>query len=227
MPDVFREVNAQIRTATLLLVELGLVADQNFPNCSGNQRAGAVTVESELSNSKLHGLRYPELYSVVAKYRHFNMLFRDGGILQFHYEFSRRAVSSHRLAFLPSPELEAMQLDPELYLDDAQEIFADILEPHTVAVPIRFDHDSRAAAGRSHPMSHMTLGMFTNCRIPATAALYPLQFVDFVLRSFYNSWHREFSSELPTNNLHFPPCATAEEYEVIHLGIPGTSAPPG
>lgn len=227
MPSVSTLVVRQIKAVTLVLVEVGLVSDQKLPITRTHGRSSAVTIPAEVPFSDLRGeMAYRDAYGLVEQFRVYNMKFRDGGILQLHYEFQRDNLVSHRLAFLPSPDLESIQADPELYLDDAQELFADCLDSRTVSVPLRFDHDRGAASGIKHPASHLTLGQFMNCRIPVTAPLYPLQFVVFVLQHFYNSALRTFTDKLPSDSAYFQGCASRGEYSVVHIGVPGSSRYP-
>jgi hypothetical protein len=228
MASVLATVRNQIVRATLALVEGGVVADQNMPSSTKSGRTTSLTIASDTSFSELHAdITYREMYELVVGYRMFNMRLRDGGVVQMHYEFMRGTVTGHRLAFFPSPDLESMQAEPELYLNDYHELFADWLEQRSMPVPVRFDHDARAARGLDHPSSHLTLGQFTHCRIPATGPLYPVQFIDFVLRSFYNSSYSSLSSLLPRVSATFAPCASKAEYTVVHIGVPGSSRYPG
>lgn len=228
MPSVYTAIAGQIERATLALVGAGIVADQNMPIRSRAGRRSVISLESEVAFSDVQAdMTYRELHALLQRHRLFNIRFRDGGVMQLHYEFDRGHVVSHRLAFLPAPDLEPLQAEPDLYLDDAQELFADWLEQRTVPVPLRFDHDVRAARGLDHPASHLTLGQFTRCRIPVTSPLYPVQFFQFILQNFYNVSFRRFSDALPRSSAAFPRCASEAEYGVIHVGVPGSSRYPG
>lgn len=132
----------------------------------------------------------------------------------------RAALSRHRLAFLPAPDLLEFQNNPDLYLEDV--MYADVVDLRVVTVPLRFDYDARAGVAKSvdHPASHLTLGQYSGCRIPATAGLTPYLFFEFVLRSFYNTALSSVSAALPVQAQRFSACITDDERRLVHLGIP-------
>lgn len=87
----------------------------------------------------------------------------------------------------PSPDLEAFQNQPEIYEQD--EIYADIISKKIVSFPIRFDYCADdIKSTHKHPRSHISLGEYKNCRIPAYGPISPTVFMDFILESFYNTY---------------------------------------
>jgi len=140
----------------------------------------------------------------------------DGAMLQMVYEFAGRELVRHRLAFLPSPNLLDFQNDPELYVEEL--MYADVVENGVVTVPLRFDYDGRdgVAIELDHPLSHLTLGQYSGCRIPVTAGVTPHAFIDFVLRGFYKT----AASSIGAPVVRFPECISAGERQVVHVGTP-------
>ena len=132
----------------------------------------------------------------------------------------------HRLAFLPSPDLLEYQNNPEVYMHERR--YADVVEKSAVTVPFRFDYDSRGetAVELAHPVSHLTLGQYTACRIPVSAGVTPHAFVDFVLRSFYNTASSAADIRLPKPLLRFEACITPTERQTIHVSTPRTLREP-
>jgi len=66
----------------------------------------------------------------------------------------------------------------------------DIIEKKIVPFPLRFDYNREdVASTHSHPYSHVTLGQYTNCRIPAYGPISPRLFMQFVLENFYNTYY--------------------------------------
>ncbi|WP_082102530.1 DUF2290 domain-containing protein [Robbsia andropogonis] len=218
-PDALK---SQLDSLVSHLVEIGLSSDQNFAI-----RRQLVDGRSEITFSgaehlalALKDTHYHELYDALRTERAFNVLLPDGAMLQMSYLFSGENLERHRLAFLPSPHLSEFQNNPELYLEDV--IFADIVAKSVVPFPVRFDFDSREGVYRNlhHPKSHLTLGQYKNCRIPATSALTPFHFVDFVLRHFYHTAYLDYASSLPQFHETFSVTASDAEQKIVHIAIP-------
>jgi hypothetical protein len=117
----------------------------------------------------------------------YNLRLLDGALIQMSYRFEGSVLERHRLAYLPDPLLVPFDLDPESYIQGVP--YLEVVGSQQVAVPVRFDYDSRPEVAKdvAHPTSHLTLGQYANCRIPVMAALTPAVFVEFVVSSFYRS----------------------------------------
>ena len=182
------ETQKQITDLTVKLVEMGLCDEQNFPaiHIRGSETSITVSGSPEFSIA-LRNLEYKKIYEELDRSRSFNMRMLDGGLVQLLYTFKNDHVDSHHLAYFPSPDLEAFQNDPDVYLED--QIYADILAKNIVPFPIRFDFDlaDNKHIDVVHPKSHLTLGQYKNCRIPVVAPLSPVAFITFLLRNFYNT----------------------------------------
>lgn len=75
----------------------------------------------------LKNIEYEEVYRVLDHDRNYNVKMIDGALIQFLYTYETSStLSSHRLAFFPSPFLYDFQSDPRRYEED--EIYADIIE---------------------------------------------------------------------------------------------------
>ena len=163
---------------------------------------------------------YEEIYRDLADSRAFNVKMLDGALVQMTYKFARGNLLNHRLAFFPSPSLTEFQNDPQSYFDD--DLYADIVAANIVHVPLRFDYDASEELHEvlNHPKAHLTLGQYGNCRIPVTAPLTPLQFIDFLLRNFYHTVHRNYAAKLPKASARFPDSIASEERRVVHIVAP-------
>lgn len=217
-----RRVVQEINGATAALVESGLADDQN-PAYEAQVGTDDYVVRYRRHGtvgSLLRNTPYDDTYRELRRARSFNVLMLDGAMLQMEYEFRRRRLVRHRLAFLPSPDLLEYQNNPDIYTQER--MYADVVEKGVVTVPCRFDYDSREgiAVEVPHPVSHLTLGQYTGCRIPVSAGVTPYAFVDFVLRSFYNTASSLVDVRLPKPLLRFEICITPAERQTIHIGIP-------
>lgn len=144
----------------------------------------SVSTRFPVTGSALRATSYADLYEKQARDRAFNFVLLDKALVQISYEFDRRQLVKHRLAFLPSPSLVEFQNDPEFYL--REHLYGDVVGLQSVAVPLRFDFDRTAAADR-HPPSHLTIGQYQHCRIPVSGPITPTVFVDFLVRHFYET----------------------------------------
>lgn len=213
------QIAAQIRNLDIFLLENSLADKLN--SASVKQYPEKKT-EIGISSCRdisftLESMKYEELYKESYDRKLYNYLMLDGALIQIHYLFQDEEIYKHRLAYLPSPDIEAFQQEPEIFVE--QPIYAEIIEPSIVPVPIRFDFDRKSFEEVHHPMSHVTLGQYKNCRIPVSAPISPLSFIDFILRSFYNTAYRNYHVRLPTNNLRFLNTIHGSEQASIHLNI--------
>jgi hypothetical protein len=218
------KVYDEIVSITNFLVETSLVDRQNYPRKKQVSDGGVVIdFPSALpTSSMIKDQNYSEMYLQQVKASSFNFYMLDGALIQMQYEFwgKRKGLHKARLAFLPSPDLSEFQNNPEIYIEDV--VFAEVVDKRVVAVPVRFDFDNTDGVARSvvHPRSHLTLGQYKNCRIAASRPLSPGVFVDFILRSFYNTAAMELSKGVPRENHRFLETVTPEEVNLVHVAIP-------
>lgn len=209
----------QINELTQALVGLSLSNEQNFPTTQGKPNAAfEISVSTAAGMSvALKNVAYRDIYGELEKARCFNVKMIDGALVSLRYRFLTGAICEHSLSYFPSPDLEHYQNEPEIYLED--EIYADVVAKNIVPFPIRFDFsdDETKFVDVHHPYSHLTLGQYKNCRIPVCSPLGPLAFGGFILRNFYNTAFRKFSSKFPTSKLGFANTITAKERKVPHV----------
>lgn len=222
MSNVVHGTAREMDRAIVHLIECGLCEDQNFASVKsfpGDKRdvtfSGGVGFSVTLKN-----VAYSEAYSEIVASRAYNAKLLDGAILQMSYRYVGNSILQHRLAYLPSPSLEPFKEVAEGYLED--KLYVEISSRNPIPVPIRFDYDERegVAVPVRHPKSHMTFGQIMNCRIPVSAALSPMQFVDFILRSFYQVDGYDFLSSMPRGTSVYSECLDPEERRLIHVTVP-------
>lgn len=165
----------------------------------------------------LSSMSYKDLYEESYKRNLFNYLMLDGAIVQLNYLFDKNKIYKHRLAYLPNPNMEAFQQEPEIYIE--QPMYAEIIEPSIVPVPIRFDYDETAFEEFNHPKSHLTLGQYKNCRIATSAPISPIVFIDFILRSFYNTAYKNYNEDIRYPKRFFDPTITEGEKKFLHMNM--------
>jgi len=110
--NVFNEVN----NITQKLIKIGLSDDQNFPTnkyIANNKHEIAYAGMKDLS-VVLKNIEYEEVYQQLDQNRNYNVKMADGALIQMMYTYENFQLSSHRLAFFPSPSLEEYQNNPEI-----------------------------------------------------------------------------------------------------------------
>lgn len=213
--NVYKEVN----NITQKLIQVGLSDNQNFPThkcISKNKYQIAYAGMQDLS-IVLKNVEYVQVYQELDNSKNYNIKMADGALIQMMYTYENSELSSHRLAFFPSPFLHEFQNEPEIY--EIDEIYADIIAKNILPVPIRFDYDPDNHKDLDHPKCHLTLGQFKNCRIPVCSPIMPNVFISFILRSFYNTTLRKFTNELNFQKSLFPQTITTSEQKLLHISI--------
>ena len=217
------KIKLQIDAITKYVIEKSLSGDQKFAflrdgNSVGRREIafpGSQNVAIAMSN-----IPYDEIYQSLSEMGSYNIKMLDGALIQMMYEFENQTLTRHRLAFFPSPDLVGFQDTPDAYLED--ELYAEIVARNIVRIPIRFDYDASESVHVDlvHPKSHLTLGQYANCRIPVTAPLTPIQFMDFILRNFYDTAIRKYADGLPSSANRFGDSISPAEREVTHIAVP-------
>lgn len=106
-----------------------------------------------------------------------------------------------------------------MYMED--NLYLDIIAENIVHVPIRFDFDKDddLFIPKNHSYSHLTLGQYTNCRIPVSKPISPNEFCDFIFRNFYSNIFKELKLDLifKIDNCVFPETIHKDERGIFHL----------
>ena len=207
------EILSQIRNVTSSLIGMNLSEDQTFPS----EKDGIIYISGAHDLSiALKNVSYSKIYEILNAEKNFNIRMVDGALIQIMYIFNNEDLVKYRLAFFPSPNLEKYQNDPELYDEDS--IFANIISKNIVPTPIRFDYDKHAFVDTIHPLSHLTIGQYKNCRIPLSKIITPNLFIDFILRNFYNTVRIRFSDQIKYSTpINLTKTITDNERNILHL----------
>ncbi|MBF0553445.1 MAG: DUF2290 domain-containing protein [Nitrospirae bacterium] len=214
-----KNILLQIQRITAALITAGVSRDQNFPALSN----GKITWSGYTDISfTLKGGPYDETYTECLKKRAYNYLLIDDAIIQMMYQTTNNRLVAHRLAFYPRPDIERYQDIPDEYEEKyyGDKLFVDVINRHIVAFPIRFDFDcdQDRYVQKDHPYSHLTLGNYTNCRIPVSFPLSPYRFIDFVLRNFYfDIYKKKFNDGKFACDIKFEETISKEEKQLMHI----------
>lgn len=217
-------IRMQVEKLTSDLVELSLCNHQNYPSMT---ETGSGYVEIGIGRNcnrsvSLKNISYREIYDELVRTNSYNLKMIDGALIQMFYRFRHTAIEAHSLSFYSSPYTEEFQNNPENYIND--EIYADIIKKSIISFPMRFDFDNQESVvcELEHPMSHLTLGMYENCRIPVSAPLTPYHFISFILRNFYHTAYNNYCSRIKTHNEAFEETIRGQENNVVHVRVPSS-----
>lgn len=215
------QIYKQISAITADLIGLSLCDHQNFPTLT---QVSARQTEISFSGAAnlgvvLKNVSYEVIYEELKRTKSYNLKMIDGALIQIMYKFLDEKIAAHRLAFFPSPDLLEYQNNPGIY--ELDEIYAEVIMKNVVTLPIRFDFDvsDEIFIELHHPKSHLTLGQYSNCRIPVSGPITPSIFMDFILRNFYNTAHRKFCGEMSRFEDIFDSTITKIENEVMHVKV--------
>lgn len=212
------QVKSELQILTGDLIQSGLCVDQNFPVLERSGNVAEVHFGKGIDLAvTLKNIPYTDAYVTLRSNRAFNICLIDGGMVQALYKFFDDKIVRHRLAFFPSPDLLEYQNNSEVY--ELDELYGDVTNQNVVTVPVRFDYDPEAAVDYDHPACHLTIGQYKNCRIPVSGAVSPFFFINFLLRAFYNTSHRKFSSNIHEGLQLFGETITSRERRHMHVQL--------
>lgn len=221
MMKMLNLLHQNIENITTVLIENNLAKAFNFPKIDHDRHEVIWSKHSSIS-FLLKNDDYKELYNKTIMEQEYNIVLLDGAIIQMMYRVNGDEIIEHRLLYMPSPHTP----NYEDFSDDYthmyyEEIFGDITNKSSMIFPIRFDYsnDKDKFEEISHPYSHLTLGNFSNCRIPIISPITPYTFIIFILRNFYNTLYvknphieTSFSCTLNINNT-----ITENEKKILHF----------
>ena len=211
----------QLNELTTDLIQTGLCDDQNFPYIVKlSEDRKKVCIGDLNTNIFLKNVPYRDVYYEMLKKRGYNFKMLDGAMILLEYTFQKDKIIHHRLSFFPSPDLLEYQQNEEIYLED--EIYADILDKQIVAVPLRFDYENKEEIAEpiEHPISHLTIGQYENCRIPVSSAVPPSLFIEFIIRNFYHTAYHKYCNMIRKFKNEFAESIYKEEKSLVYMGIP-------
>jgi hypothetical protein len=197
MNKTVKEYYKSIHSITKKLIEESFAVSYNFPSqtndsvsWSGNKNLTHV----------LKGQPYKDVYYKCLEEGQYNFKLLDHALIQIYYKFDGSSIISHRLAYLPHPEFENLQQNPEDYEDVhyGNNLFSEMSDKMIITTPMRFEYDidSKKHIEFDHPKSHLTLGNYKDCRIAINKPISPNKFILFILRSFYlDRFKKHFKNE--------------------------------
>jgi hypothetical protein len=199
---MLREVKNSIINIVDLLVNDQIVIDAN---AIIERRHGDRTfVSCERDAMAVRPAKLP--FASMREYREFlsggrySVVLHDGGFIYLSYQFLNDEVVGHSIVYYPVPfDLDREEL-ASFSLEECLDSVCNVAESVRLRSPIRFDYD-RVNARSDHACVHAHLNT-GDCRIPVSRPIGPIDFVVFVLRSFYpKEWGRSRLAKLKSSPL--------------------------
>lgn len=215
-----KQVSDQCRVMITRLIETSLSVQHYFPSEKKTESVIEYgTLKSLNSSSVMKSVPYRDIYDSLIENQAFHVKLIDGSLMSFQYIFDARSglLKKHRLTFFPSPKLPEYDSHFRDYIGN--DIYLDAMEPSLVKFPIRFDFDPEFKKPPFHPASHLTLGQYTNCRIPVSMPVSPRKFALFIVRNFYHLNYRQHKNLYDKRMPFITPVGTitAVEREISHF----------
>lgn len=212
----FQAVRGQLDEVYRRSIATGFAVKQHYFSVVNRTSIG----ELKGAGISLKDVAYEDVYVELESNDAYHLKLPDGGLMLFQYQFDlNESISKHRLAYFPCPSLPSPEEAPDLYTRD--DLYGDIILSRLVRFPIRFDFDPANYRPSYHANSHLTLGQFDNCRIPASHPLSPHAFLVFIARNFYFNIFRKhqnvFEKRMPSCN--GEECITDAERRLTRLVI--------
>jgi hypothetical protein len=213
--DLVRKQLAEVYSRAILT---GFSVKQNEPVIGPIGARSLGDLKSASFSLKNHA--YKDIYSELDRNEQYHMKLPDGALLLFQYRFDGKDdLLKHRLSYFPCPILPSAEEAPELYSRD--DLYGDIILNRIVRFPIRFDFDPDNYRPIHHAHSHLTLGQFENCRIPATHPLSPNAFFLFICRNLYFLFYKKNQNVFDKKifRCHADECITDAERRITSLAV--------
>ena len=202
------------------LVLKGLADDHQEAFVKRSARIEVTFQNASLVSFALGRRPYSVMYEYFAENRVFNVRMLDGAFIQMTYLFQGKNVTRHRLVYYPSP-YGLVDWDDDLVGRDSNFIGRNWEDVQPVPIRFDYDADSDKHIDVLHPKSHLTLGNYSECRIPVTCPVTPYWFFYFVIGNFYSSTSASQANDLPRLDGTFRlTTLTSKEELVPHLAIP-------
>jgi len=188
---MIKKIVKEISSTVDKLLDLDLLIDYNQAIISNNKICWS-NKTCMIDYIKLENLY--SFYKECLKNKEYNFLFNDGSFIQIYYEFKNRNLTKHRLMYFNFSVLENDIFEKDIPILEQLEEF-EKMENNEKFLNIklfkdfgfiRFDYDKDAFKENIHPYSHCTINK-EKVRIPVKSPLSPIEFINFILKHYYNS----------------------------------------
>ncbi len=124
---------------------------------------------------------YNEIYESVSNKNAFSIMFIDGGLATFYYEFDdKKRIHSHSLHYLPNILIESEE-------DDFYNLFSNYSKDNILSKYLRVDFGEEGYKEFYHSICHVHFSLIKDAlRIPCETWFSPMEFLMFIMTNIYH-----------------------------------------
>lgn len=194
--QIISEIQKDFGLVVNSLLQKNLVRDYCSFSIKDNNSQFSVTRPNRKNESNIlfdRTCSITDMTDILLENHEYNLLFYDKGIFQFEFEVYDGKIIKERFIFLKKQN--KLWNKEEISLLDDDEIAEDWFS-NEIGIPIiiRVDFDKHNYVELTHPISHMTINNYEECRIPMRGPISISKFVNFILNIFYNDSIDAFES---------------------------------
>ena len=170
---------------------------------SGRKNESNILYDKHLSVEKI--------MSTLLERKEYNILLYNRSIIQYDFMIKDGKIIKERLTFIKKHNY--LWTKEEISNMDINNFETDWFDNEMgIPVMIRVDYDEDNHIDVIHPITHMTLSNYDECRIPMMGPISLYNFIDFILNFFYDD-RLDFKSKFEKNDI----TITENEKKRIHL----------
>lgn len=170
------------------LYEKKMIRDIKCHVISDRGEAVEITHENKSNESNIlydRHLPIETIMDILLENKEYNLLLYDRSIIKYQLAIRNGKIYKERLIFIKKHNY--LWTKDEINKKDIDDFGIDwFQEEISIPIVIRIDYDSENYEDIIHPITHMTLSNYEECRIPMMGAVTLYNFVNFVLNFFYN-----------------------------------------
>lgn len=170
------------------LYEKKMIRDIKCHVISDRGEVVEITHENKSNESNIlydRHLPIEKIMDILLENKEYNLLLYDRSIIKYQLAIRNGKICKERLIFIKKHNY--LWTKDEINKKDIDDFGVDwFQEEISIPIVIRIDYDSENYEDIIHPITHMTLSNYEECRIPMMGAVTLYNFVNFVLNFFYN-----------------------------------------
>lgn len=147
-----------------------------------------ITHENKSNESNIlydRHLPIEKIMNILLENKEYNLLLYDRSIIKYQFTIINGKICKERLIFIKKHNY--LWTKDEINKKDIDDFGIDwFQEEASIPIVIRIDYDDENYEDIIHPITHMTLSNYEECRIPMMGAVTLYNFMNFVLNFFYN-----------------------------------------
>lgn len=125
------------------------------------------------------------IMDILLENKEYNLLLYDRSIIKYQFTIKNGKICKERLIFIKKHNY--LWTKDEINKKDIDDFGTDwFQEEISIPIVIRIDYDDENYEDIVHPITHMTLSNYEECRIPMMGAVTLYNFINFILNFFYN-----------------------------------------